>query len=148
MRDGAHKPAVPRKFLPLIAGVIWVAVGAMLVALAAGWLLDDAWHHGNLLCGSGAAGAFIVCHFGFLRVVDKNLGRIALLDERPCAFAFQSWKSYLLVAVMIVMGEGLRQSPLPKPILAVLYIAIGGALLLSSLRYLRAFLGKCFRASF
>jgi hypothetical protein len=136
---GAHKPAVPRRVLALIAGATWLGVGAMLVSLAIGWLRAGAWGHGALLAGAGIGGALVVHHFGFLRVADRNLARISSLDERPCAFAFMSWRSYLLVAVMIAMGVTLRHSPIPKPLLAVLYIAIGGALLLSSVRYLRAF---------
>jgi hypothetical protein len=140
--ESTYKPGVPRRFLPLIAGAIWIGVGAMLVSLAVGWLRVDAWHHGALLAGAGLASALVVHHFGFLRVVDKNLGRISRLDEKPCAFAFMSRKSYLLVAVMIAMGVALRHSPIPKPLLAVLYLAIGGALVLSSVRYLRAFLRR------
>ena len=51
-----------------------------------------------------------------------------------------SWKSYLLLGVMMALGIGLRHSPLPKPYLAVLYIGIGLALVLSSVRYLRVLL--------
>jgi hypothetical protein len=137
--EGAHKPAVPRRFLLLVAAGIWIGVGAMLVALAVGWLLASTWGHGALLAVGGAAGALVVHHFGFLRVVDKNLGRISRLDDRPCVFAFQSWRSYAMVAVMVSMGVALRHSPIPKPLLAVLYLTIGGALVLSSVRYLRAF---------
>jgi thiol:disulfide interchange protein len=49
-----------------------------------------------------------------------------------------SWKSYLLVFVMIAMGYFLRQSSLPKLYLSVLYTAIGTALFLSSMHYLRS----------
>ena len=52
-------------------------------------------------------------------------------------FSFQAWKSYLLVAFMIALGITLRHSALPRPILAGVYLAIGGALFLSSLRYYR-----------
>jgi hypothetical protein len=140
LKPSPRKPAVPRRALFLVAGAIWIGVGAMLVALAVGWLRAGAWGHGALLAGAGAAGALVIHHFGFLRVVDKNLGRISTLDERPCVFAFQSWKSYVMVAVMISMGVALRHSPIPKPLLAVLYLGIGGALVLSSVRYLRVFL--------
>jgi hypothetical protein len=38
---------------------------------------------------------------------------------------------------MISAGYFLRHSPVPKKLLAILYIAIGTALFLSSIRYLR-----------
>jgi len=85
----------------------------------------------------GGLAAVVIHHFGFLKVVDKNLDRIRPMQGKRCAFSFMSWKSYLMVAVMMAMGIGLRHSPIPKPYLAVLYIGIGLALVLSSGRYLR-----------
>jgi hypothetical protein len=140
--DITHKPAVRRRNLILLAGVLWIGAGAMLVSFAVHWLAAvpgaTAWRFAL----PGAAGALAIHHFGFLRVVDKNLGRISRLDRRPCAFAFLSWKSYALIAVMMGTGIALRHSPIPKPVLAALYVAIGGALILSSVRYLRSFLGQ------
>ncbi len=54
-------------------------------------------------------------------------------------FAFIPWKSYLIVAVMVIMGGVLRYSMIPKRELAILYIGIGLALILSSVRYIRIF---------
>jgi hypothetical protein len=71
----------------------------------------------------------------FARMAEKNIQRIEDLPSRPCLFAFQSWTSYPLVAFMISLGLALRASPLPKPLLAGLYLAIGGGLFLASLRY-------------
>ena len=49
---------------------------------------------------------------------------------------FSEWKSYPLVLVMIALGIYLRAySPIPKSLLAVLYLGIGGGLSSSSLRY-------------
>ena len=90
-----------------------------------------------LSTGAGVAAAVVTSHFGFFKVVDKNLGRISRMQGKRCAFSFMSWKSYLLVPVMIAMGVALRHSPIPKPYLAVLYLGIGGGLMLSSIRYFR-----------
>ena len=93
-----------------------------------------------LLAGTGLVIALLVHHFGFLKIVDKNLGRILPMEGSRCAFAFITWKNYLIIAVMITMGVLLRHSSIPKSYLAVLYIGIGMALLLSSIRYLRVLL--------
>jgi hypothetical protein len=77
-----------------------------------------------------------------LKIVDKNLGRILSMEGKRCAFSFLTWKSYVMVALMIAMGAVLRHSPIPKPYLAMLYIGIGLALVLSSIRYLRVLLGQ------
>jgi hypothetical protein len=109
----------------------------MLLILSFSWL--NAFHiHGSFLFGGiGVGVALIVHHFGFLKIVDKNLDRILPMEGKPCIFAFITWKSYMIIAVMIALGIGLRHSPIPKPYLAICYIGIGLALILSSVRYLR-----------
>ncbi len=64
------------------------------------------------------------------------------MEGTKCVFSFITWKSYVVVAVMVAMGALLRHSPIPKPYLSILYIGIGLALLLSSIRYLRVLLGQ------
>lgn len=44
-------------------------------------------------------------------------------------------RNWLLVSLMIALGVALRHSPLPRPVLAVLYAAIGTALFAGSLQY-------------
>ena len=120
----------------------------MLLSLAASWLQAMAPHQGAyLLIAAGLSAGLIIHHFGFLKVVDKNLARILPMQGRRCLFAFMSWKSYLMVAVMASMGIALRHSPLPKPYLAVLYIAIGLALILSSVRYVRTLVRQLKRSA-
>jgi hypothetical protein len=134
------KPSVSRRTLLLLAGLLWIGVGTMLLRFAAGWLQAGQVAHLFALVAVGVLAALLIHHFGFLRVVDKNLGRILPMEGKRCVFSFMSWKSYLVVVLMMAMGVGLRHSPIPKPYLAVLYIGIGLALILSSVRYLRVVL--------
>lgn len=106
----------------------------MLDRLAHGWLTAPGALHALVLAAVGLTGALVIAYFGFLRVVDKNLGRIASMDGKRCLFSFLSWKRYLIMLFMMT-GIALRHSPIPKSYLAVLYIGIGTALILSSLRY-------------
>ncbi len=134
------KPAVEKKMLLLLSGMVWIAVGTMLLSFAYRWLAEAG---GALafVCGvAGLLAGLAIHHFGFLKVVDKNLGRILPMEGKQCLFAFQSWRSYFLIVVMMAMGIGLRHSRIPKPYLASLYIGIGMGLILSSLRYLRIFM--------
>ena len=131
------KPAVPKSILLLIAGLLWFGVGLVLNTLAYSWLKTESPHYAYFAAGIGGVAALFIHHLGFLRVVDKNLARILPMQGRRCVFAFMPWKSYILVLVMISAGFILRHSPVPKKYLAVVYIAIGAALLLSSIRYLR-----------
>lgn len=134
------KPAVSRHTLLLLAGLVWIGVGTMLLSLAIGWLRVGHPAHLPAFVATGVLAALLIHHLGFLRVVDQNLGRILPMEGKRCAFSFMSWRSYGMVALMMAMGIGLRHSPIPKPYLAVLYVGIGLALILSSVRYLRVVL--------
>ena len=136
------KPAVNKRVLLFLAGFMWLGVGTMLLFLSFSWLNAFRAHGSFLFAGIGVIAALVVHHFGFLKIVDKNLGRILPMEGPKCVFSFISWKSYIIVAVMVVMGTLLRHSPIPKPYLSILYIGIGLALLLSSIRYLRVLLSQ------
>ena len=131
------KPGVPKSILLLIAGLLWVGVGIMLDSLAYHWLRIEAPGYFYPAAAVGFLAALIIHHFGFLRIVDKNLARILPMQGKRCVFAFMPWRSYILIIVMISGGLLLRLSPIPKKYLAILYMAIGTALFLSSIRYLR-----------
>lgn len=132
------KPSVPKSVLMLIAGTTWIGTAILLNYLAYSWLRVETPVNALWALVMGCACALLIHHFGFLRIVDRNLSRIHAMDDgRRCIFAFMSWKSYLLVMIMILTGIFLRHSPVPKLYLAVLYVAIGTALFLSSVRYLR-----------
>lgn len=133
------KPAVTSYLLLFIAGTVWLLVGFMLLSLAFTWLSRASNINNHLFMIVGAVCALLIHHFGFLKIADKNLKRILEMKNKTCIFAFIPWKSYLIIAIMVLMGALLRHSIIPKHYLAVLYIAIGLALVLSSIRYLRAF---------
>lgn len=133
-------PAVTKSVRIFLAGGLWICVGVMLQSLAVSWLLASARSDRLFFAGSGVALALCVHHFGFLRIVDKNLERICSGEEKKCIFSFMPWKSYLIVPVMITAGFVLRHSPIPKEYLAILYLGIGLALTLSSVRYVRVLL--------
>ncbi len=112
----------------------------MLLLLAVSWLLETAKTDWYVFAGCGVVLALLVHHFGFLRIVEKNLERILPGDEKRCIFSFMPWKSYLLIPIMIAMGIILRHSAVPKEYLAILYTGMGLALILSSVRYVRVLL--------
>jgi len=135
-----YKPAVTKNVLLFLAGFVWTCVGTMLLFLAFSWLSKASNVNRTVFASAGVVLALLVHHFGFLRIVDKNLKRILPMDDKKCVFSFISWKSYLIIAVMIAMGTTLRRSAIPKQYLAVVYIGIGLALILSSVRYMRVLL--------
>ena len=146
VKQNAFKPAVTKSVLLLLAGTAWLCVGTFLLSLARSWLSNETGASQLFLGGLGVTMALLVHHFGFLRIVDKNIARILPMVDKKCLFSFITWKSYLLISGMIAMGTLLRHSPLPKPFLAVPYTAIGLALILSSLRYFRVFIKQVRKA--
>lgn len=131
------KPGVPKSTLLLLGGMMWIIVGMMLNGWAFTWLRNERHDFALLALIIGFICSLVIHHFGFLRIVDKNLDRILPMEGRRCVFSFLTWKSYVLVVIMIVTGYSLRHSPIPKLYLAVPYAGIGTALILSSVRYLR-----------
>jgi hypothetical protein len=138
-------PAVDKRLLIALSGITWLAVGIILCAAAIHWLSPIALKPSLLLVLTGIVLALLIHHFGFLRLVDTNIERIMAMKDKVCIFAFQAWKSYAIIAIMVAMGMALRQSQLPRPYLSVIYIGFGGAMMLSSIRYIRIFLKQLIR---
>ena len=132
-------PSVDKRILVLLAGLMWCGVGIMLMRFSVIWLspmgISNAW----IYYSAGFLAAMPIHHFGFLKIADKNLSRLLPLTVKKCLFSFMTWKSYIIVLIMISMGIALRRSALPKRYLSILYIGIGLALFLSGIRYLRFF---------
>lgn len=131
------KPGVNKSFLLFLAGMMWIGVGIMLDSMATHWLLVYGKYLAYIFAAVGLAASLVIHNYGFLKIVDKNLGRISKMEGKRCAFSFMTWKSYFIVVIMVTMGITLRHSALPKQYLAILYIGIGTALILSSIRYFR-----------
>lgn len=66
------------------------------------------------------------------RVVRRNMERLRALDGARCLGGVYSAKTWLLVAAMILLGRGLRMSPLPVWITGLIYATVGSGLFWSS----------------
>jgi hypothetical protein len=129
------KPGVSKYWLITLAGLMWSTTGVMLCRPAYRWFTVIRWS------GAIPLGLFIILlvsaayRFGFSKISQRNVKRLCRLTERTCIFAFQTWKGYLIIGLMILIGSVLRNSPIPKHLLAILYATIGGSLLLGSFQY-------------
>ncbi len=133
-----YKPSVNRKVLPVIAGIVWILVGIMLISYSYDWLINYKGRHEWIFALTGLVIAVIIHLFGFSKIVQKNLNRISNMTGRRCVFSFISWNSYVLIIIMVTMGLALRHSPIPKEYLSIVYTAIGMALILSGMKYLKS----------
>lgn len=130
-----YVPALPKIWLIIIAGLAWSSIGLFLNLTAFAWLPPLSDSQTPILIGLGLLLAFAIGIIGFSMLAKKNIHRIQRLPDKACVFAFQEWTSYPLVAVMITMGIFLRNSAIPKTLLAPIYIGIGGGLIIASLHY-------------
>jgi hypothetical protein len=130
-----YTPAVARHWLLLFAGLLWSVVGATLCITACFWLSHHDWPQSGMWAMSGVSLGACVYRLIFSSIARKNIRRIAEQPERVCLFAFQTWRSYLLIVFMAILGFVLRQSHLSRPILAAIYLTVGTGLLLSSTLY-------------
>jgi hypothetical protein len=129
------KPHVDRFWLLLVAGSLWSVVGLVLCGLASYWFSTLEWPINGVVALAGFGLGILAYVFVFSRVAAKNIERIRRQPLRVCLFAFQAWRSYLLIVVMVGLGYTLRHSHLPRLILAAVYLAIGTALTLASSLY-------------
>lgn len=133
-------PSADKRILVLLAGLMWCGVGIMLIRFAVIWLYPLGIKTSVIYYAAGFLAAMPIHHFGFLKIADKNLRRLLPLTEKKCVFSFMTWKSYIIVLIMVSMGIALRHSSIPKRYLSILYDGIGLALFLSGIRYLRFFI--------
>jgi hypothetical protein len=137
-------PAVDKRILVLLAGLMWCGVGIMLIRYAVSWLSLFKTREQEIFYAIGFIVALPIHRFGFLKIADKNLNRLLPLTQKKCVFGFMTWRSYFIVLIMVSMGITLRHSSLPKQYLSIIYNGIGLALFLSGTRYLRFFLQLLF----
>ena len=130
-----YDPAVSKYWLLAVAGCMWAGVGLMLCALAYGWLTHPAVPLDAVLAAAGVLIALAANRFQFTHLAQRNISRILAYPDKVCVFAFQAWSGYVMIFGMIALGIVLRHSALPKPYLAVIYVAIGGALIQASVHY-------------
>ena len=129
------KPAVPKYCLMATAGLLWTTVGLGLCRLGYKWVSVLP---GMRAVSFGMAGMFlalIAYRYSFSGIAVKNIERLCRLPGKGCLFAFQAWRSYLIIGLMIGLGLVLRHSQIPKTYLAIVYFTVGGALILASFHY-------------
>ncbi len=123
------KPGVSRQVHLFAAPFFWSFVGIMLMLRGWYWLGTNS----RLLLAAGAIALGTLKSFFMLdKVARRSLYRIQHFGEKTCLGAVYSWKSWLLVLAMIVIGVAVRHLFSPNPLLGLLYFAIGWGLLFSS----------------
>lgn len=125
-------PVASRRTHILAAGVMWSLAGTGVLAAGCVWIFRSRSPLAiPVLLLAIAAGA-AKSRFVLERAARRILLRIEARGDGRCLGGFLAWKSWLLVAAMILLGRLLRASPLPLVARGGLYVAIGSALLIAS----------------
>lgn len=130
------KPTTTRRGLLFMAGVVWAIAGGIL-AYRGVRFIDEAALHPVVLFLVGATGGALFFAFMFRKISARHIFRILhITHERPCLFSFLSWKSYLMMALMITLGVLLRSAGfIPREELGTAYVMMAVPLLASSVRF-------------
>ena len=124
-----YKPGVSVRTHLFLAALIWSVVGFFL--LTNGIVLISLKGHfwyavAGLILGT------VKTFFILDRAARKNVKRIEEFEDKVCIGSVYSWKTWILVAAMIVLGRFLRTTVLPGEVVGLIYTAVGWALMLAS----------------
>jgi hypothetical protein len=130
------KPGIPKRYLLFVAAFMWTFAGGMLFFRGFSMLLlfpRLLWL--KILISVVVGLIFYILLFS--KISLKHTRRIIRMQiERPCAFSFFNFRSYLMMALMIGMGITLRTTGIvPLEYLSVLYVTMGIPLTMSAFRF-------------
>jgi hypothetical protein len=133
-------PRIARRYLFIIAALVWTFAGSMLLFRGILLFMDDEYLFWIRLFISIIAG-LLFYRLLFSKISQKHTSRIdAMPLEKPCLFSFFNIKSYILMSIMITAGISLRKSGILPPVyLSVIYVTMGIPLFISSFRFYHAF---------
>ncbi|SDL11435.1 hypothetical protein SAMN05216497_10789 [Clostridium cochlearium] len=138
-----QKLSIPKNYLMLIAGMLWIIAGAMVmkvgVPILTKLIVQGFWH---LLF---AIATFLVFYiFIFSKLVGKHTNRIkSKKNDRLPFWEFFDVPSYIVMIIMMTGGMWLRTSHLiPDNIIGPFYSGLGFALFSCGVRFISVFLRK------
>lgn len=136
-----YKPAVPRRTLLLIAGVVWSTGGGFLIIRGILRLIEiDHLLFIDLIAGIITGIGFYLLLFA--KISKQHITRITLIKvDNPCFFSFFNFRSYLMMGIMISAGITLRKLDIINhEILYTYFITMGLPLLISAYRFFYSYI--------
>jgi hypothetical protein len=128
---GVPVPRASRRSHLLAAAILWTAVGAALFLAGTIWMSSAGPGRALPAVGVAILLGWIKARYVLNRAAVRIVQRIEDRGDDRCLGGFLSWKSWLLVMAMMVLGRLLRRSPLPLLFRGLIYAAIGAALVLA-----------------
>jgi len=132
------KPSARAKTHLLAAALLWTVVGLGLTTAGLVWSFSSALPWSLLLAAAGIAAGTVKGRLVIRKMADWNTARIIARGDGRCLGGFLAPKTWLLVIVMMGSGILLRRSGVPRPILGILYTAVGTGLLIGGQKLWKA----------
>ena len=127
-----YTPVASSRLQLWLAGAMWSCVGAGLFSVGIYWMLKNGDAKGFILlliaAGLGLGKGLLVMD----RTTLRNIDRVKSRGEDRCVGGFLSPRVWIVVIGMMLLGRILRTIGLAKPILGLIYGAVGIGLLFSS----------------
>jgi len=131
------RPAAAARHHLLVASLLWSVVGCVLLFFGMKWVFEAHEVVYVWLIFPALVVGILKARMVLFRAADRITGRIIARGDGKCIGGFISWKTWLLVALMIVGGRSLRAWVLPAGASGLLYGAVGIALAYGSTRMWR-----------
>jgi hypothetical protein len=134
MRD-TEKPnplaTSPRTRL-LFAALLWTIVGTALLTVGIWWTMEARRLVTLLLLPPALILGLAKARWILARVAGQNVLRVLQQSSNQWIGGFMPVRLWLAIAFMVIAGNLLRRYVLPLDIVGLIYIAVGGALLISA----------------
>ena len=131
---------ITKQSLIAVAGIVWLLAGLNVAILGVRAAIDLSGLAAIVLLAlaGGAVAIFCAFHSMFSKLVQKNAQRIADLEgERHHVIRFFDRKSYMMMAIMMSFGIGMRAAGFfPDWFIAFFYTGLGLALALAGANYI------------
>jgi len=132
------KPVAGRRGQLALAAAVWLLVGAALLVIAFCFLsIHSYWYLALIGVLLGLLKGKLVLD----RVAARNIEHIMSRPAGSCLGGLYPWRTWIMIAAMVLLGRFLRHSTISRDILGVIYSAIGTGLVFSSRRMIAAFRG-------
>jgi len=128
------KPAASAKTRVLAAALMWTVVGGTLAFFGTQWVVSGSLPLTVVLLAAAVGVGALKALYALERSARRAVDRIEKRGDDRCVGGFFSPKAWLFVVAMATLGRFLRGGLLPRPVVGLLYVAVGTALLLASRR--------------
>jgi hypothetical protein len=142
-----YKPAAPARAHLLAAALLWTLVGGGLFTAGLAWSHPASRPWMILVAAVAVSLGLLKARLVLRRTADRAVRRICERGDGRCLGGFLSWRMWSFVAGMMLLGRVLRSGPVPRPVVAFIYEAVGAALLVGAFTFWRAYSQGCRDAS-